>query len=92
MRILLVEDDRPLAQAVLGYLQAKQFSVDWAESLQQARALVAVTHYSAVLLDLNLPDGEGLQLLPALASTAWAGGVKAAVPVGSAVPTGALGV
>ena len=67
MRILLVEDDRPLAQAVLGYLQAKQFSVDWAENLQQARALVAVTHYSAVLLDLNLPDGEGLQLLPALA-------------------------
>ncbi|HMZ85453.1 MAG TPA: response regulator, partial [Giesbergeria sp.] len=72
MRILLVEDDRPLAQAVLGYLQAKQFSVDWAENLQQARALVAVTHYSAVLLDLNLPDGEGLQLLPALASTAAA--------------------
>jgi two-component system OmpR family response regulator len=53
-------------------LQAKQFSVDWAENLQQARALVAVTHYSAVLLDLNLPDGEGLQLLPALASTAAA--------------------
>lgn len=72
MRILLVEDDRPLVQAVLGYLQAKQFSVDWAENLQQARALVAVTHYSAVLLDLNLPDGEGLQLLPALASTAAA--------------------
>lgn len=72
MRILLVEDDRPLAQAVLGYLRTKQFSVDWAENLQQARALVAVTHYSAVLLDLNLPDGEGLQLLPALASPAAA--------------------
>lgn len=72
MRILLVEDDRPLAQAVLGYLRTKQFSVDWAENLQQARALVSVTHYSAVLLDLNLPDGEGLQLLPALASPAAA--------------------
>ena len=70
MRILLVEDDRPLAQAVLAYLQAKQFSVDWADSLQQARALLAVTHYTALLLDLNLPDGEGLQLLPALASSA----------------------
>lgn len=66
MRILLVEDDRPLAQAVLGYLHHKQFNVDWAETLQQARALVAVTHYAAVLLDLNLPDGEGLQLLPTL--------------------------
>ena len=66
MRILLVEDDRPLAQAVLSYLHHKQFNVDWAETLQQARALVAVTHYAAVLLDLNLPDGEGLQLLPTL--------------------------
>ena len=70
MRILLVVDDRPLAQAVLAYLQAKQFNVDWADSLQQARALLAVTHYTALLLDLNLPDGEGLQLLPALASSA----------------------
>ena len=70
MRILLVEDDRPLAQAVLAYLQAKQFNVDWADSLQQARALLAVTHYTALVLDLNLPAGEGLQLLPALASSA----------------------
>lgn len=68
LRILLVEDDRPLAQAVLGYLQNKQFSVDWADTLQQARALVAVTHYYAILLDLNLPDGEGLQLLPMLST------------------------
>lgn len=66
MRILLVEDDRPLAQAVLAYLQSKQFSVDWADSLQQACAFTAITHYSAILLDLNLPDGEGLQLLPRL--------------------------
>ena len=60
MRILLVEDDQSLGQAVLGYLKSKQFSVDWAENLQQARAFVATMHYAAVLLDLNLPDGEGL--------------------------------
>jgi two-component system OmpR family response regulator len=66
LRILLVEDDRPLAQAVMAYLHHKQYSVDWAERLEQARALLAVTHYGAVLLDLNLPDGEGLALLPAL--------------------------
>lgn len=69
MRILLVEDDRSLGQAVLGYLKSKQFSVDWAENLQQARAFVATMHYSAVLLDLNLPDGEGLALLPSLHNT-----------------------
>lgn len=68
MRILLVEDDQSLGQAVLGYLKSKQFSVDWAENLQQARAFVATMHYAAVLLDLNLPDGEGLGLLPHLNS------------------------
>ncbi|WP_286999824.1 MULTISPECIES: response regulator [Comamonas] len=69
MRILLVEDDQSLGQAVLGYLKSKQFSVDWAENLQQARAFVATMHYAAVLLDLNLPDGEGLGLLPHLNSS-----------------------
>ena len=63
MRILLVEDDPVLAQAVLDYLQSKQFQVDLAPDLHAARALVAVTHYATILLDLNLPDGDGLELL-----------------------------
>lgn len=67
MRILLVEDDAALAQAVLGYLQNKQFQVDWAADLKAARALFDVAHYAALLLDLNLPDGEGLSLLPSVA-------------------------
>ena len=63
MRILLVEDDAALAQAVLGYLHSKQFQVDLAPDLAAARALLAVAHYATILLDLNLPDGDGLELL-----------------------------
>jgi len=37
--------------------------VDLAPDLTTARALVAVTHYATILLDLNLPDGDGLELL-----------------------------
>lgn len=81
MRILLVEDDRSLGQAVLSYLKIKQFSVDWAEDLQQARAFVATTHYAAVLLDLNLPDGEGLHLLPFLHAAALAENARPTVIV-----------
>ena len=66
MHILLLEDDRTLAAAVLSYLHTKQYQVDWAESLEQARTLVQCNHYWAVLLDLNLPDGDGLALLPQL--------------------------
>jgi two-component system OmpR family response regulator len=64
MRILLVEDDDELAQAVCSYLQAKHFVVDVADGLAQARAALAAVQYAAVLLDLHLSDGEGLALLP----------------------------
>ena len=66
MHILLLEDDRTLAAAVLAYLHTKHYQVDWADSLAQARPLIGVNHYWAVLLDLNLPDGDGLTLLPQL--------------------------
>lgn len=66
MRILLVEDDIPLSQAVCGYLRAKAFTVDAASSLAQARSLLPSAQYAAVLLDLHLTDGDGLTLLPAV--------------------------
>lgn len=66
MRILLVEDDVPLAEAVCGYLRAKAFVVDSVVSLAEARAAIAGAQYAAVLLDLHLRDGDGLMLLPAL--------------------------
>jgi two-component system, OmpR family, response regulator len=66
VRILLVEDDIPLAQAVCGYLRAKAFTVDAVSSLAEARAILHSAQYAAVLLDLHLGDGDGLALLPAL--------------------------
>ncbi len=66
MRVLLVEDDAPLADAVCSYLRAKSFVVDAATDLTSARAAIAGAHYAAVLLDLHLGDGDGLTLLPAL--------------------------
>jgi two-component system OmpR family response regulator len=66
LRILLVEDDVPLAEAVCGYLRAKAFVVDTVGGLAQARAAIASAQYEAVLLDLHLQDGDGLALLPAL--------------------------
>jgi len=70
MRILLVEDDLSLAEAVCGYLRAKAFVVDAADSLHAARAALAGARYAAVLLDLHLGDGEGLSLLPTLRALA----------------------
>ncbi len=64
MRILLVEDDTALADAVCSYLMAKAFVVDVAPGLAEARSALAAVQYAAVLLDLHLGDGDGLSLLP----------------------------
>jgi two-component system OmpR family response regulator len=66
MRILLVEDHLPLAQAVRDALQRAGFAVDHATSAGEARRMVALTTYALVLLDLGLPDRDGLGLLPLL--------------------------
>ncbi|MDD2545457.1 MAG: response regulator [Burkholderiaceae bacterium] len=66
MRILLIEDDTPLAQALVSFLDARGFVCERADSLASARALLPAAHWAAVLLDWQLPDGEGLSLLPTL--------------------------
>lgn len=64
MRVLLVEDDVALSEAVCSYLRAKAFVVDAVPSLAQASAALHAAQYAAVLLDLHLTDGDGLALLP----------------------------
>ncbi len=67
MRVLLVEDDLALSEAVCGYLRAKSYVVDAAPSLALASSALHAAQYTAVLLDLHLPDGDGLTLLRELA-------------------------
>jgi two-component system OmpR family response regulator len=63
MRILLVEDDITLNQVVSRSLADQGHHVDVAATAEQARWLWRVQGFDAVLLDLTLPDGSGLQLL-----------------------------
>jgi two-component system OmpR family response regulator len=66
MRVLLVEDHPPLAEAVKDALQRAGFAVDHACCAREARDMADLADYSLVLLDLGLPDGDGLVLLPEL--------------------------
>ncbi len=63
MRALVVEDEPLLNEELEEQLLEEQFSVDCAETLQEGRDLVAGDEYDLVLLDLGLPDGNGLELL-----------------------------
>jgi two-component system OmpR family response regulator len=65
MRILLVEDDPTLGSAVRDYLTRESYAVDCVDRLGAARSCLP-GNYAAVVLDLGLPDGDGLTLLPAI--------------------------
>ena len=49
-----------------GFLRGRQFVLDRAETLAAARLSLSMARWDAVLLDLQLPDGDGLTLLPLL--------------------------
>lgn len=63
MRLLVVEDEADLGQALADHLRAAGFAVDHAATLDEAEAAVRAVEYSLILLDLHLPDGDGLTFL-----------------------------
>jgi len=63
MRLLVIEDEPDLAAAVRDHLCAQGHAVDLAADLDLAEAALQGTGYDLVLLDLHLPDGDGLGLL-----------------------------
>lgn len=75
MRLLLVEDSPQLADATARGLREHGHAVDIGRTLAEARQLVRLEPYDAILLDLGLPDGNGMVLLDELRRA------KAAVPV-----------
>lgn len=63
MRILLIEDDKAIGSAVREHVAAGGHAVDWAETLSIARDCTAVVPYELILLDIHLPDGNGIDYL-----------------------------
>ena len=66
MRLLLVEDDAMIGEAVLQVLRAEHYAVDWVRDGAMADAALKSEHYDLVLLDLGLPQRDGLDVLRAL--------------------------
>jgi DNA-binding response OmpR family regulator len=63
MRILLVEDERALAKEIQEFLQSENHVVDQVSTKKAASENLAVNSYDFALVDLGLPDGDGLDLL-----------------------------
>ncbi|MEN9774201.1 MAG: two-component system response regulator QseB [Pseudomonadota bacterium] len=63
MRLLLIEDDVPLGEALHSVLKAACYAVDWVQDGRAGDTALRTVDYDAVLLDLGLPGGEGLDWL-----------------------------
>ncbi|MDO8718105.1 MAG: response regulator [Polaromonas sp.] len=85
MRLLLVEDDAMIGEAVLQVLRAEHYAVDWVRDGVMADAALKTEAYDLVLLDLGLPRRDGLDVLRALRAR------RASVPVLIATARDAVG-
>jgi DNA-binding response OmpR family regulator len=63
MRVLLIEDDLELALGLAKALKQSNISADAVHTCEMALAACATTTYQAIVMDLGLPDGDGLDLL-----------------------------
>ncbi|MCW2725072.1 MAG: DNA-binding response regulator [Frankiales bacterium] len=68
-RVLLVEDDSSIGAGLVAALAGAAYEVRWARTAQEARALLAGRDADLVLLDLGLPDGDGIELCRDLRAT-----------------------
>ncbi|OFK22815.1 response regulator transcription factor [Olsenella sp. HMSC062G07] len=66
MRILVVEDERALCDAIARSLRKLAYSVDCSHDGRQALDMLAVDSFDLVVLDLNLPHADGMTVLKAL--------------------------
>ncbi len=65
-KILLIEDDRNLAESLAKFLQIHGFDVDVAYSYDEGAIKTFDNKYDMYLVDINLGDGDGIELVEAL--------------------------
>ncbi|NOZ36425.1 MAG: response regulator transcription factor [Chlorobi bacterium] len=64
MKILLIEDERELAQSIADYLvKNKKFNCDIADNYHKAVDLCGLYDYDCIIVDIGLPDGNGLDII-----------------------------
>lgn len=66
MRLLLIEDNARLAELIRQELAGRGFAVDWCDTIRNVEHAQRVIDYDLLLLDLGLPDGDGLDLVRAM--------------------------
>ena len=68
MKILVVEDELQMLENIQQNLEKEKYLVETAKSCKEAQQKIGVYNYDCILLDIGLPDGDGLELLKYLKS------------------------
>ena len=63
MKILIIEDEIELLIAICNYLTKENYICELAENFSKAHFKLSINEYDIILLDITLPDGNGLELL-----------------------------
>lgn len=64
--VMLLEDDFSLSEGIKLALQSEEVQITICRSIKDARAALLETDFSLLILDINLPDGSGLELLKSI--------------------------
>ena len=75
MKILIIEDQQELSDSVRDYLSHENFTCEMAYDYYGAMEKIHLYDYACIILDINLPHGNGLNILKELKSNSKADGV-----------------
>lgn len=66
MKILIIEDEKELVKSVAQYLRQESYVCEIVYTAHEANEKILLFEYDCILLDINLPDGNGLKILETL--------------------------
>lgn len=66
MKLLIIEDEKELAKSIAAYLSEENYLCEFAETFNQAIYKIESFNYDCILLDIMLPDGNGMKILEEL--------------------------
>ena len=75
MKILIIEDEKALSESIATYLSSQDYTCEIAEDFATAIQKTEYNSYDCILLDIGLPDGNGLKILEQLKEDKKADGV-----------------
>jgi DNA-binding response OmpR family regulator len=75
MKILIIEDETELSESIVTYLTGEGHLCEYAMTFDAATDKISLYEYDIVLVDLNLPDGSGIEIIRILKETKFKGGI-----------------